>query len=35
VTFIGIGVDHTTNTQLYNDAAVAYRNAVSTPSTTS
>jgi formamidase len=27
VTFIGIGVDHTTDTQLYNDAAVAYRNA--------
>jgi formamidase len=27
VTFIGIGVDHTTDTQLYNDATVAYRNA--------
>jgi len=25
--FIGIGVDHTTDTQLYNDATVAYRNA--------
>ena len=27
VTFIGIGVDHDTDTQLYNDATVAYRNA--------
>jgi formamidase len=27
VTFIGIGVDHETDTQLYNDATVAYRNA--------
>lgn len=27
VTFIGIGVDHATDTQLYNDATVAYRNA--------
>jgi formamidase len=27
VTFIGIGVDHTSDTQLYNDATVAYRNA--------
>src|SRR5882757_7330887 len=27
VTFIGIGVDHTTDTQLYNDATVAYRRA--------
>src|SRR5919107_843707 len=26
VTFIGIGVDHMTDTQLYNDATVAYRN---------
>ena len=27
ITFIGIGVDHDTDTQLYNDATVAYRNA--------
>ena len=27
LTFIGIGVDHDTDTQLYNDATVAYRNA--------
>jgi formamidase len=27
VTFIGIGVDHETNTNFYNDATVAYRNA--------
>jgi formamidase len=27
VTFIGIGVDHDTDTQLYNDTTVAYRNA--------
>jgi formamidase len=27
LTFIGIGVDHSTDTQLYNDATMAYRNA--------
>jgi hypothetical protein len=27
LTFIGIGVDHATDTQLYNDATTAYRNA--------
>src|SRR5882757_10088504 len=27
VTFIGIGVDHGSDTQLYNDATMAYRNA--------
>jgi len=27
VSFVGIGVDHETDTQLYNDATVAYRNA--------
>src|ERR1700754_1950211 len=27
ITFIGIGVDHETDTQLYNDATAAYRNA--------
>ena len=27
LTFIGIGVDHGTDTQLYNDATMAYRNA--------